>query len=57
MAAPFQGRYSQQFLADLQRLDPPIQTRSLEAIERKLLTEPFKRGRLVGEKPERALRS
>ncbi len=42
MPARFEARYSQQFLSDLQKLDPPIQRRILEAIETKLLMDPFK---------------
>ncbi len=42
MPARFEARYSQQFLSDLQKLDPPIQRRILEAIEPKLLMDPFK---------------
>ena len=49
MPARFEARYSQQFLSDLQKLDPPIQRRILEAIENKLLIDPFKYGKkLVG---------
>ncbi len=42
MPARFEARYSQPFLSDLQKLDPPIQRRILEAIETKLLVDPFK---------------
>jgi mRNA interferase RelE/StbE len=42
MPARFEARYSQQFLSDLQKLDPPIQRRILDAIETKLLMDPFK---------------
>jgi mRNA interferase RelE/StbE len=42
MPARFEARYSQQFLSDLQKLDPPIQRRILGAIETKLLMDPFK---------------
>ncbi len=49
MPASFEARYSQQFLSDLQKLDPPIQRRILEAIETKLLMDPFKYAKkLVG---------
>ncbi|HJY88015.1 MAG TPA: type II toxin-antitoxin system RelE/ParE family toxin [Candidatus Acidoferrales bacterium] len=41
MPARFEARYSQQFLSDLRKLDPPIQRRILEAIETKLLRDPF----------------
>ena len=41
MDLPFEGRYSPQFLADLKRLDPPVQTRVIDAIETKLLPDPF----------------
>jgi mRNA interferase RelE/StbE len=51
MAAAFEGRYSQQFLSDLRRLEPPVQRRVVAAIESKLLSDPFKYGRkLVGKK-------
>jgi mRNA interferase RelE/StbE len=49
MSPPFQARYSHQFLSDLRKLDPPVQRRILEAIETKLLIDPFKHGKkLVG---------
>ena len=49
MPLPFEGRYSTQFLADLRKLDPPVQRRILDAIERKLLEDPFTHGKkLVG---------
>ncbi len=51
MSARFQGRYTRQFIADLKKLDAAIQRRILEAIESKLLTDPFKHGKkLVGKK-------
>jgi mRNA interferase RelE/StbE len=44
-----EGRYSAQFLADLKKLDPPLQRRILDAIETKLLEDPFKHSKkLVG---------
>jgi len=49
MSPGFEGRYSHQFIADLQKLDPPVQRRIQEAIATKLLTDPFKYGKkLVG---------
>ncbi len=49
MPARFEARYSQPFLSDLQKLDPPVQRRILEAIETKLLIDPFKYSKkLVG---------
>ena len=49
--ASFQGRYGYQFLADLKKLDPPAQQRILEAIQSKLLADPFKHGKkLVGKR-------
>ncbi len=49
MPPAFQARYSQQFLSDLRKLDPPVQRRILEALETKLLIDPFKHGKkLVG---------
>lgn len=49
MAAVFEGRYSQQFLNDLKKLETPIQRRIVDAIEKKLLRDPFQYGRkLVG---------
>jgi len=49
MAARFEARYSQQFLSDLHKLDPPVQQRILEAIEAKLLMDPFKHAKkLIG---------
>jgi len=49
MPPPFQARYNPQFLSDLKKLNPPVQRRILEAIETKLLIEPFKYGKkLVG---------
>jgi mRNA interferase RelE/StbE len=50
MAAGFEGRYSQQFLSDLKRLEPPVQRRVVAAIESKLLSDPFKHGRKLVEK-------
>ena len=47
----FEATYTHQFLADLSKLGPVIQGRILEAIETKLLTEPFQHARkLVNEK-------
>ena len=49
MAPPFEGRYSSQFFADLKKLDPALQRRVLDAIETKLLEDPFKHSKkLVG---------
>ena len=49
MARPFEGRYSSQFFADLKKLDPALQRRILDAIETKLLEDPFKHSKkLVG---------
>lgn len=49
MATVFEGRYSQQFLNDLKKLDPPIQRRIVDAIKKKLLRDPFQYGKkLVG---------
>ena len=49
MPARFEARYSQSFLSDLQKLEASIQRRILEAIENKLLIDPFKHGKkLVG---------
>jgi mRNA interferase RelE/StbE len=45
VSLPFEGRYTHQFLADLRKLDPPVQRRILGAIEAKLLTDPFKYGK------------
>ena len=42
MPAAFEARYSHQFLADLRKLDPPVQRRILEAIEQKLLRDSFR---------------
>ena len=51
MADGFEGRYSQQFLHDLKKLDAPIQRRIVDAIEKKLLRDPFQHGKkLVGKK-------
>lgn len=51
MAVPFEGRYTQQFVADLRKLEPPVQQRILEAIEAKLLVDPFRHGKkLVAKK-------
>ncbi len=51
MSARFGGRYTHQFVADLKKLDVPIQRRILKAMESKLLTDPFKYGKkLVGKK-------
>ena len=41
MAAVFEARYTQRFLADLKKLEAPLQRRILQAIETKLLTNPF----------------
>jgi len=49
MAALFEARYTRPFLADLQKLEPSVQRRILQAIETKLLPDPFGHGRkLVG---------
>ncbi len=49
MSLPFEGRYSSQFIADLKKLDPPVQRRIVDAIQTKLLADPFKHGKkLVG---------
>ncbi len=49
MPARFETRYSQQFLADLKKLDPPMQRRIQQGIETKLLIDPFKYAKkLVG---------
>jgi len=49
MEPPFEGRYSPQFLADLKKLGLPIQRRIVDAIETKLLQDPFRHGKkLVG---------
>lgn len=49
MATVFEGRYSQQFLNDLKKLDAPFQRRIVDAIEKKLLRDPFQYGKkLVG---------
>jgi mRNA interferase RelE/StbE len=45
MLAPFEGKYSSKFLADLKKLDPPVQRRIVDAIEAKLLRDPFGRGK------------
>ena len=45
MAALFEARYTRPFLADLQKLEAPVQRRILRAIETKLLPDPFGRGR------------
>ncbi len=50
MPASFEARYSQQFLSDLQKLDPPIQRRILGAIVNKLLVDPFKYAKKLIEK-------
>ena len=49
MPPPCEVRYSSQFLADLKKLDPPVQRRILDAIEIKLLDDPFRYSKkLVG---------
>lgn len=49
MSLSFEARYSPLFLNDLKKLDPPIQRRIVEAIETKLLSDPFKYSKkLVG---------
>ena len=49
MPPSFEVRYSSQFLADLKKLDPPVQRRILDAIEIKLLDDPFRYSKkLVG---------
>jgi mRNA interferase RelE/StbE len=45
MGPPFEGRYSRQFVADLKRLDHPIQARVVDAIGTKLLPDPFRHGK------------
>jgi mRNA-degrading endonuclease RelE of RelBE toxin-antitoxin system len=50
MDPSFAGRYSPQFLADLKRLDPPVQARIVDAIETKLLPDPFKHGKKLAGK-------
>lgn len=49
MPARFEARYTHQFLSDLRKFDSPVRLRILEAIESKLLVDPFKHGKkLVG---------
>jgi mRNA interferase RelE/StbE len=49
MPPSFVAKFSRRFLDDLKKLDPPVQRRVLEAIETKLLTDPFRHGKkLVG---------
>ena len=49
MAAPFEARYTHQFLADLKKLEPSVQRRILRALETKLLPDPLQHARkLVG---------
>ena len=49
MPARFEARYTHQFLSDLRKFDSPVRLRILEAIETKLLVDPFKHGKkLVG---------
>ena len=51
MPPPFEGTYTRQFLADLTDLGPAVQWRIMNAIETKLLTDPFQHARkLVNEK-------
>lgn len=51
MPASFEARYAHQFLTDLKKLDPPVQRRIVEAIETKLLRDPYRFGKkLVGKK-------
>ena len=51
MSARFGGRYTRQFVADLKKLEVPIQRRIVQAIESKLLKDPFKYGKKpVGKK-------
>jgi mRNA interferase RelE/StbE len=51
MADRFQGQYSQQFLHDLKKLDARTQRRIVDAVETKLLKDPFHYGKkLVGQK-------
>lgn len=45
MPGPFAARYSHQFLADLRKLESAIRRRILEAIETKLLRDPFRYGK------------
>ncbi len=51
MPAGFEARYTQQFLSDLQKLDPPVQRRILEAIETRLLIDPLKYSKKLVGKP------
>jgi mRNA interferase RelE/StbE len=49
MSPSFQARYSHQFLSDLRKLESAVQRRILEAIETKLVIDPFQHGKkLVG---------
>lgn len=50
MAATFEGRYTSQFLADLRKLDPPLQKRIIDGIETKLLGDPFQHSRKLAGK-------
>ena len=45
MATRFEARYTQQFVADLKKLEASVQGRILRAIETKLLPDPFRHGR------------
>ena len=45
MPARFEARYTHQFLSDLRKFDSPVRLRILEAIESKLLVDPFKHGK------------
>ncbi len=45
MTGPFGARYTQRFVADLKKLESPVQRRILQAIETKLLQDPFHHGR------------
>ena len=45
MATRFEARYTQQFVADLKKLEASVQERILRAIETKLLPDPFRHGR------------
>jgi len=50
MAAPFEGRYTHQFLADLRKLEAFVQRRILAAIEAKLLQDPFRHAKKLAGK-------
>ena len=50
MVGGFEARYSQQFLRDLKKFNPPLQRRILRAVETKLLTDPWKHGKKLAGK-------